>query len=292
MKTLILGHRGMLGSAIHRLIPDAFIFSQVDWRLPVETLGVLTQPQARNADVLYLCAARVAGIGGNIASPGTIIHDNLMIQTNVIEAARIAGVKLIVFLGSSCIYPKDAPQPITEDALGTGPLEPTNSAYAIAKLAGIEMLKAYEKQYGMQWLCPMPCNLFGPGDNYDLATCHLVPALIRRFHEAKLANAPSVTLWGTGTPRREIMHVDDCAARIVALASEGKRGVVNAGTGLDNPISEIAQFVANQIGFTGTIAFDGDCSRDGVKAKLMSGGCAPLPLQSRIRQTYEDFLKR
>jgi GDP-L-fucose synthase len=250
----------------------------------------LDYPSWYGVDTVYLAAARVGGIGRNMREPGSMLYDNLMIQTNCIEAARRAGVKLFVLFGSSCIYPAAAPNPIPESALMTGPLEPTNSAYAVSKLAGIEMLRAYKQQYGMDYLVPMPCNLFGPGDSYDLDNCHLIPALIRKLHEAKEQRAASVTLWGTGTPRREIMHVDDMAQWVVRLVVDGRRGIVNVGTGIDLSIRQIAQAVATVVGFEGDILFDGDRSRDGVKRKLMKSD-TPLTtsLGVRLSETYQGW---
>lgn len=282
MRSVILGHRGMVGSALHRLIPEAGIIPN----FPNGKAGGLA-PDLRhdscsdwflNADVLYLCAARVGGIQKNINEPGTMIYDNLMIQTNVIEAARRSGVKLFVFLGSSCIYPAlpfgDADGnylregPLREDDLMKGKLEPTNEPYAIAKIAGIKMLEAYSRQYGMEYLAVMPCNLYGPGDNFDPLTSHFLPGMIRRFHEAKVAGAESVTLWGTGTPRRELMHVDDCASAIVNLVRSGARGLVNVGTGYDWHLSDYAARVADAVGFDGRIEWDA-AKPDGVMRKLM-----------------------
>ena len=247
-----------------------------------------------DCDVLFLCAARVGGISANIARPGEFIRDNLAIQTNVIEAAR-GRCRLFVFFGSSCIYPRDAKQPITEDLLITGPLEPTNEPYAMAKLAGISMLRAYEKQYGMRWLCPMPCNLYGPGDHFERDDAHMIPALIHRLHQAKIAGAESVTVWGDGTPRRECMHVDDCAQITLDLVRRDLDGppmrVVNVGAGRDWSVREIAETIARVVGYRGAIRFD--ASRpNGVTSKLMLSHFGPVvrPLGIGLEDTYRWYL--
>ena len=301
-RQVILGHRGMVGSAIRRLLPDVRV-TMVDSDLRRFVPSVIA-----DADVLYLCAAKVGGIAANIARPGEFIYDNLMIQANVIEAARLSRVGLIVFLGSSCIYPaavrRDGtvrqPRALREEDLLTGPLENTNEPYAVAKIAGITMLEAYARQYGMNYLAVMPCNLYGPGDNYDPETSHFLPGMIRRFHEAKTAGADSVTLWGTGTPRRELMHVDDCARIIVSLVRAGARGLVNIGPGVDYTVARYANIVREATGFNGDIRWD--LSRpDGVARKLLDvsrmksyGICADTVFMSYeygIRKAYESFLE-
>jgi GDP-L-fucose synthase len=294
MSQVILGHRGMVGSALYRLIPDAYTVNALKDRGPVDfrnaqnAIAVVGQAKP---EVIYLCAARVGGIGRNMSEPGAMLYDNLMIQTNVIEAARfVGGVKLIVFLGSSCIYPAThrfatddnnevlkplRTRPFEPRDLMTGPLEPTNSAYAMAKLAGIEMLKAYYTQYGLEYLVVIPCNLYGPNDNFRPGESHLMASLIRRFHEAKRDGSEQVTLWGTGTPRREMLHVDDLAAAIKLLVAQGRRGIVNAGASSDMPVSAWAEEVAGYSGYNGDILFDGDSTRDGVYSKLMK--TEPIP---------------
>ncbi len=303
MRQLILGHRGMVGAAIHRLLPQAMVEGVceppggADLRSS-RLVGNHWLPVMEMADVLYLCAARVGGIKRNMDEPGAMIYDNLMIQANVIEAARIAGVKLIVFLGSSCIYPRTQRfDSIDESQLLTGPLEPTNEAYAVAKIAGIKMLEAYHRQYGMEYLAVMPCNLYGPGDNYDLETAHFLPAMIRRLHEAKLANDISVTLWGTGQPRRELMHVDDCARIIVELVTKGARGLINIGPGVDYPISDYAARVKAACGYGGMIEWN-HAKPDGVRRKLLdvsrmqSFGVGPsISLADGIARTYADYVQ-
>jgi GDP-L-fucose synthase len=309
----------MVGSALHRLMPEALVIggiaeSMLDLRQQEDiqmAFGALFPDGG--IDVLYLCAARVGGIGQNIAEPGRMIYDNLMIQTNVIEAARLAGVKLVVFLGSSCIYPRETARkwtdlgegargshsgrPFSESDLLTAPLEPTNEAYAIAKIAGIKMLEAYHAQYGMEYLAVMPCNMYGPGDNFDPDTSHFLPAMIRKFHDAKVAGAKLVSLWGTGTPRRELMHVDDCARIITELVAKGARGLINVGWGEDRPISEYAKAVRSAVQFPGGMWFD-DQKPDGVARKLLdvsrmkSYGCAPRTrLVEGLELTYKWFLE-
>jgi GDP-L-fucose synthase len=277
----------MVGSALHRLIPDAATTEDVyrvrpDLRTPAEA-GIAIHKL--KPDVLYLCAARVGGIGRNISEPGQMLYDNLMIQTNVIEAARLAGVKLIVFLGSSCIYPDvpvrrvyndGDPLPLEPQDLMTGPLEPTNEPYAIAKIAGIKMLEAYYAQYGLEYLAVMPCNLYGPNDNFRQGQSHLMASLIRRFHEAKEQNLDRVLLWGTGAPRREFLHVDDLALAIEVLVERGARGIVNVGCyGYDNTVRNWADLVAMHNDWNGDIEFDGDSTRDGVQSKLMKTESIP-----------------
>jgi GDP-L-fucose synthase len=247
-------------------------------------------------DYVFLAAAKVGGILANSTHPAEFLYDNLSIQTNVIHAAWRSGVRKLVFLGSSCIYPKLAPQPIKEDDLMTGPLEPTNEAYAIAKIAGLKLCAAYREQYGFDAISLMPTNLYGPGDNFDLATSHVVPALIRRFHEARLSGAPEVTLWGTGTPRREFLHVDDlAAAACFALENYDRSEPLNVGLGEDVSISQLASIVARIIGYTGEVRFD-PSKPDGTPRKLLDasrlhalGWNARIGLEEGIASTYEWY---
>nr|MBA3810506.1 GDP-L-fucose synthase [Caulobacteraceae bacterium] len=256
----VAGHRGMVGSAIAR-------------RLAGEGCEVLTAPRAeldlrdqartwawmgdRRPDLVFLAAARVGGILANDRYPADFLGDNLQIEMNVIEGARLAGVEKLVFLGSSCIYPKFAPQPIAEDALLTGPLEPTNQWYAIAKIAGVKLCQAYRRQHGRDFISAMPTNLYGPGDNFDLESSHVVPALIRKAHEAKLAGAERLVMWGTGAPRREFLHGDDCADALVHLArTYSGADPVNVGTGADITIAALTALVARIVGFEGQIVAD------------------------------------
>ena len=301
MKSFILGHTGMVGSALHRLLPDAATLPRY---IDLRTREYWHEMKGwfRDADVLYMCAARVGGIGRNMAEPGSMIYDNLMIQTNVIEAARLAGVKLVVFLGSSCIYPAVSSitpnAPWTENDLLKGSPEPTNEPYAIAKIAGIKMLEAYERQYGLQYLAVMPCNLYGPGDNFDPDTSHFLPAMIRKMYDAKVAGAASVTLWGTGTPRRELMHVDDCARIIVDLVSQNVCGLINIGPGVDYHIRRYAEIVQSVTGYAGSVIWD-HTRPDGVWRKLLdvsrmesSGiGASFVNHEDGIASTYKWFLE-
>lgn len=249
--------------------------------------------QDARPDVVVMAAAKVGGIHANATYPVDFLNDNLRIQTNLFEAAHLAGVDHLVFLGSSCIYPKMAPQPIPESALLTGPLEPTNEAYAVAKIAGIEAVRSYRKQYGRRWISAMPTNLYGPGDNFDLTSSHVLPAMIRKFHEA----TQSVTLWGSGTPRREFLHADDAASAILHLLEfyDGDEHV-NIGTGEDLSILELADLIAKVVGYTGEIVWDRS-KPDGTPrkqldvSKLTQLGWRPsIGLPEGIASTYEWFL--
>ena len=300
-RVYVAGHRGMVGAALLRRLSreDCTILTvdraQVDLIRQDQVTAYFreTRPQA-----VFMAAAKVGGILANATSPADFLYDNLMIAANVTRAAYETGVEKMLFLGSSCIYPKFAPQPITEDALLTGPLEPTNEWYAIAKIAGIKLAEAYRRQHGCDFISAMPTNLYGPGDNFDLETSHVLPALIRKAHEAKVSGAPALTVWGTGTPRREFLHVDDCADALVHLMtvySEDEH--VNVGSGRDVTIAELAQLVAEVVGYTGGIQFD-VTKPDGTPRKLMSGdklvtlGWHPqIPLREGINTTYEAFLK-
>ena len=233
----------------------------------------------------------------NSTYPADFLSDNLRIQLNVMDAALAVGVERLLFLGSSCIYPKFAPQPISEDSLLTGPLEPTNDAYAIAKIAGVMQVQAARRQYGVTWISAMPTNLYGPGDNFDLQKSHVLPALIRRFHEAKVEGAPSVTMWGTGTPRREFLHVDDLArACELLLERYDDPAPINVGVGEDLTIAELAELVAGIVGYEGERRFD-PSKPDGTPRKLLDvhrindlGFTAQIPLEQGIRSTYEWYL--
>lgn len=296
----VAGHRGMVGAALVR-------------RLAREGCEILTVAREaldlrRQADVeawigaerpqaIFLAAAKVGGILANDTYPATFLYDNLAIETNIIHAAHAAGVEKLLFLGSSCIYPKLAAQPITEDALLTGALEPTNEWYAIAKIAGLKLCQAYRRQHGADFISAMPTNLYGPGDNFDLETSHVLPALIRKAHEAKVRGARSVTLWGSGTPRREFLHVDDCADACVHLIKVySDESHANVGAGTDVTILELARLVCAAVGFEGEIVHDRS-KPDGTPRKLMSAdklnrlGWSPsIPLEDGIRRTYADFL--
>ncbi len=250
-------------------------------------------------DAIVFAAAKVGGIYANDTYPADFIYDNLAIETNIIHSAHVAGVDRLVFLGSSCIYPKFAPQPITEDALLTGPLEPTNEWYAVAKIAGIKLCQAYRKQYGRRYISVMPCNLYGPNDNFDLQTSHVLPALIRKFHEAKQAGKPEVVVWGTGTPLREFLHVDDLARGVVfCLDNYDGYEHINCGAGSEVTIRELAETVQRAVGFSGRLVFD-TTKPDGTPRKLMDSsrlrelGWAPtIPLEKGVADAYQWFLKR
>ena len=275
-KIYVAGHRGLVGSAIVRRL-DLDGYSNIIVRTHAEL--DLTNQQAVNEffdverpDCVFLAAAKVGGIMANSTYPANFIYENLMIEANVIHAAYTCGVKKLLFLGSSCIYPKLAPQPLKEEYLLTGELECTNEAYAIAKIAGIRMCKHYNEQYGVNFMSVMPTNLYGPNDNFDLATSHVLPALIRKFHEAKVNHEPEVTIWGTGSPRREFLHVDDMADACVYLmqnfdaADVGE--FVNIGVGEDISIRELAELISGVVGFEGEIRYD-TSKPDGTPQKLL-----------------------
>jgi GDP-L-fucose synthase len=299
-RVFVAGHQGLVGSAIVRRLAR----EPVQLVLRTHTELDLTDQRAvreffaaqRPAQV-YLAAARVGGIHANDTRPADFIRDNLQIQTNVIDAAWRSGTAKLLFLGSSCIYPRLAPQPMTEDCLLTGPLEPTNEWYAIAKIAGIKMCQAYRRQHGFNAIAVMPTNLYGPGDNFSLEDSHVLPALIRRFHDAKVTGAAAVTIWGTGAPRREFLHVDDLADAVVLLVRryDGAE-LVNIGCGADLPIAELATIVRDVVGFEGELRFD--TSRpDGTPRKLLDvsrltalGWRAKRGLREGIEQTYGWFL--
>jgi len=295
----VAGHKGMVGSAIVRRLQDEgceilTADRSVDLR---EQVAVRDWFAANRPDAVIVAAAKVGGILANDTYPAEFLYDNLMIEANLIEASRQADVEKLLFLGSSCIYPKMAPQPITEDALLTGPLEPTNEWYAIAKIAGIKLCQAYRRQYGCDYISAMPTNLYGPGDNYDLKGSHVLPALIRKAHEAKEAGAESIEIWGTGTPRREFLHVDDLAdGCIFLLKTYSGDEHVNLGSGEDLPIIELAELVCDVVGFRGGITKD-TTKPDGTPRKLMSGaklaamGWSPkIGLREGVEHAYAEFL--
>ena len=296
----VAGHRGLVGSAIVRAL-KAQGFSQLLLRTHRELdlthqAAVVEFFQKERPQAVIMAAARVGGIQANNVRPAEFIRDNLLIQDNVIDAAYRSGVAKFVFLGSSCIYPKLAPQPIKEDSLLTGPLEPTNEWYAIAKIAGVKMCQAYRRQYGLNAISLMPTNLYGPGDNFDLQNSHVLPALIRRFHEAKLRGDGSLTVWGTGTPRREFLHVDDLAdAVIYLLKTYDDEAIVNIGWGQDVTIRELAEIVASVAGFRGRLEFDSS-KPDGTPRKLLDtsrltalGWTPKIKLKAGIEDTYAWF---
>ena len=297
----VAGHKGMVGSALVRRLSreDCTVLvaePRVDLRDQAAVQGWFAM---HRPDAVILAAARVGGIMANDTRPGEFLYDNLTIAANVIEAARVEGAEKLLFLGSSCIYPKLAPQPIREDALLTGPLEPTNEWYAVAKIAGIKLCQAYRRQYDCDFISAMPTNLYGPGDNYDPVGSHVLPALIRKAHEAKQAGAEAITLWGTGTPRREFLHVDDLAEACLFLMREySGEEHVNVGSGEDLPIAELAALVNAAVGFDGRIETD-PSKPDGTPRKLMDSariralGWTPrIDLESGIADAYRDFLSR
>ena len=300
-KIFVAGHRGLVGSAIVRRLQAAG-FDNLVLRTHADLdLGDAAAVQeffaAERPEYVFLAAARVGGILANDSYPADFIRDNLLIQTSVIEAAHRHGVHKLLFLGSSCIYPKHAPQPMHEDCLLTGPLEPTNEWYAVAKIAGIKMCQAYRRQYGFNAICLMPTNLYGPGDNFDLQTSHVLPALIRKFHDARERGAAEVVVWGSGTPRREFLHVDDLAdACLFLMAGYDGEHIVNVGVGEDISIAELAELVQRVVGFEGRIVLD-PSKPDGTPRKLLDvsrlhelGWCARIGLEEGIRQTYAWFL--
>ena len=256
-KVFVAGHKGLVGSAIVRRLQADGIEAVVAGRDEVDLSDQAAVDEwfaDKKVDQVYLAAAKVGGIHANDTYPAEFLHDNLVIQTNVIHSAWKHGVSKLLFLGSSCIYPKLAPQPMAEDSLLTGPLEPTNESYAIAKIAGIKMCQAYRKQYGFDAISVMPTNLYGPGDNFDLQNSHVLPALIRKFHEAKASGAESVEVWGSGTPRREFLHVDDLAdACVFLMENYSSPDIINVGWGKDISIAELADLISGIVGFQGRI---------------------------------------
>lgn len=296
----VAGHRGMVGGAITRRLAsencDVITAGRdmVDLRNQTAVRKFLADKQP---DVVVLAAAKVGGILANDTYPADFLYDNLVMETNVIEGAFRAGVEKLLFLGSSCIYPKHAPQPIPEDALLTGPLEPTNEWYAIAKIAGLKLCEAYRKQHGVDYISGMPTNLYGPGDNFDLEKSHVIPALMRKAHEAKAAGENDLTVWGSGAPRREFLHVDDCAdALVFLLKNYSGAGHVNIGSGDDVTIAQLATEIMGVVGLTGTLNFD-TSKPDGTPRKLMSNqrlaamGWRPsIALRDGLRTTYDWFL--
>jgi GDP-L-fucose synthase len=299
-KIYVAGHRGLVGSAlVRRLLREGLdnLLTRTSSELDLRNQSAVNEFFAtQRPDFVFLAAARVGGIFANDAYPAQFLTDNLQIQTNVIDAAYRNGTRKLLFLGSSCIYPKHARQPMTEDCLLTGALEPTNEWYAIAKIAGLKMCQAYRRQYGFNAISAMPTNLYGPADNFDLRNSHVLPALLRRFHEAKESNQPQVTIWGTGSPRREFLHVDDLAAACLFLMRhyEGEQAL-NVGWGTDIAISELAALVGEVVGFRGTLAFD-PSKPDGAPRKLLDvsrlaalGWSAEIALRDGLTATYDWF---
>ncbi len=298
-KVWVAGHAGMVGSALVRRLASENCEILTAKRSVLDLRNqqaVLDWMNATKPDAIFLAAAKVGGILANDTYPAQFLFDNLAIECNIIEAARMSGVRKLLFLGSSCIYPKHAPQPITEESLLTGSLEPTNEWYAIAKIAGLKLAQAYRREYGCDFISAMPTNLYGPGDNFDLQSSHVLPALIRKTHEAKTSGAPEVVLWGSGTPRREFLHVDDCADALVHLMANYSEGQhINVGTGQDLTIRELADLVADIVGYTGKLVTD-PSKPDGTPRKLLdvtrltaTGWHAKISLRDGIAQTYRWY---
>ena len=302
-KIYIAGHRGMVGSAIHRkLVSEGYnnlvlkTSSELDLR---DQRAVRSFFETERPDYIFLAAAKVGGIMANNIYRAEFLHDNLLIQNNVIDSAYRSGATKLMFLGSSCIYPKLAPQPLREESLLTGLLEPTNEPYAIAKIAGIKMCEAYRAQYGCNFISVMPTNLYGPNDNYDLNNSHVLPAMIRKFHEAKEENKPAVELWGTGSPLREFLHADDLAdACYFLMQNYNEPGFVNVGVGADVTIKSLAEMIKDTVGYEGQINWNTD-KPDGTPRKLMDvsrlhnlGWKHRIDLEEGIRITYQDFLQK
>lgn len=301
-KIFIAGHTGLVGGAFFRLLTQkgytniiTRTSSELDLR---DQLGVRNFFEAEKPTHVFLAAAKVGGIMANKSYPADFIFDNLSIQNNIIHSSYLNGVEKLLFLGSSCIYPKNAPQPIIEEYLMSGVLEPTNDAYAIAKIAGIKMCQAFNKQLGTRFISAMPTNLYGPGDNYHLQNAHVLPALIRKFHEAKLKSESSVTVWGTGNPRREFLHVDDAAMACYYLMQKYEdSSIINIGSGEDHSIRQLAELLKKITGFEGELIFD-ENKPDGTLRKLLCvdkinnlGWKYSIPLEEGLRLTYKEFEK-
>jgi GDP-L-fucose synthase len=298
----VAGHRGMVGSALTRALAREDVqlltatHDELDLRRQAETEEWMRR---HRPEIIFLAAARVGGILANDTYPAQFLYDNLLIQTNIIEAARLTGVAKTMLLGSSCIYPRLAPQPITEDSLLTGPLEPTNEWYAIAKIAGIKMAQAYRRQYGMNVVSVMPTNLYGPNDQYDPRNSHVAAALLRRLHQARVEGAPRVEIWGTGTPLREFLHVDDLAqACLFLMKTWSDPNPINIGSGQEVTVFDLARLIAEVVGWTGEFVFD-KTKPDGTPRKLLDisrltalGWTASIPLREGLVDAYGDFRAR
>lgn len=312
-RVFVAGHRGLAGSAVLRVLQIQGydnVVVRTHTELDLEDADATRRFfQIERPDTVFLCAAKVGGILANNSYPADFLLRNLLIQTNVIRSAHEAGVSRLLFLGSSCIYPRDSPQPISESALLTGPLEATNRPYALAKIAGVELCWSYNRQYGAKFLAAMPTNLYGPGDNYDLQKSHVLPALVRKMHEAREADRPEVVLWGSGTPRREFLFADDLGSALVflaqldderydALVAAGVCPLINVGTGEDLTIRELASTIAEVVGYRGRFVYD-STKPDGTPRKLLDVsrlqalGWRPMTaLRQGISLAYEDFVER
>jgi GDP-L-fucose synthase len=302
VKVYVAGHNGLVGSAVVRALEAAGVGEVIGWRS--KELDLRDRQATHDAihgakpDVIIDAAAHVGGIMANSTYPVEFLRDNTLIQTNVMDAAHSADIQRLLFLGSSCIYPRNATQPIRESSLMTGPLEPTNQAYAMAKISGIFYIEAHRQEYGRRWISAMPTNLYGPQDNFDLQSSHVLPAFIRRFHEAKVSGASTVTVWGTGAPRREFLHVDDLAqACLLLLQKYDSAETINVGLGDDLPIRELAETVAAVIGFEGTIEWDSS-KPDGMPRKLLDttrinelGWHPTIALREGVASTYDWYLE-
>jgi len=295
----VAGHRGMVGSALVRrlsVIDCELLTADRDELDLLDPALIAAWIEKARPQAVFLAAAKAGGIWANETYPADFIYDNLMIETNVIHAACRAGVEKLLFLGSSCIYPKFAPQPIREESLLTGPLEPTNEWYAVAKIAGIKLCQAFRRQYGCDFISAMPTNLYGPGDNFNLNSSHVIPALLRKAHEAKLTNANELVIWGTGTPKREFLHVDDCAAALIFLMANYSDALhVNVGYGTDLSIAELARKVIDTVGFKGSLATD-TSKPDGTPRKLLDvsrltamGWTPRISLEEGLASTYSWY---
>lgn len=299
----IAGHKGMVGSAIIRKLKregyEHLITREIQELNLINQSDVTTFFETEKPEYVFLAAAKVGGIMANNTFRAEFLYDNLMIQNNVIHSSFVHQVKKLLFLGSSCIYPKLAPQPLKEEYLLTGELEPTNEPYAIAKIAGIKMCDAYRAQYNCNFISVMPTNLYGPNDNYDLKNSHVLPALIRKFHEAKMEHSPSVEIWGTGKPRREFMHVDDLASACIFLMENyNESGFINIGVGIDISIHDLARLIQGIVGYQGELHFD-TSKPDGTPRKLMdisklkrAGFNAEIGLEEGISMVYEDYKRQ
>jgi GDP-L-fucose synthase len=301
MKIYVAGHRGLVGSAIVRAIESSGKHSWIGKTHTeldlLDRKSVFEYVATERPDAVVIAAAKVGGILANNSYPVQFLSENLQIETNLMDAAHAAGISRLLFLGSSCVYPKLAPQPIKEEYLLTGPLESTNEAYALAKISGLKLVQAYRKQYGLKWISAMPTNMYGPGDNFDLENSHVLPALIRKFHEAKLNNSESVTLWGSGSPLREFLHSDDLAsASLFLIENYDEEGPINVGTGKDISILELARLIKDVVGFDGEIKWDAS-KPDGTPRKLLDvsrlsalGWKPSISLQEGINSTYKSFV--